>query len=119
MDRPATLAASALLDEPVVNRKGIEVGTLREIVIDLDRREVAYALLSRGGWIGVGEKLHVLPWTIVSHDHGRLIVDLDPAALDESPGYEPGEEPPELSDPVLGAEVHARFGAEPYWERTV
>ena len=51
------LSGSSLKGDKVVNYKGEDLGTIEEIMIDLDRGRVAYAVLSFGGFLGLGDKL--------------------------------------------------------------
>ena len=56
------LSASALKGDKVVNRQGEDLGKIEELMIDLDRGRIAYAVLSFGGFLGMGDKLFAIPW---------------------------------------------------------
>jgi hypothetical protein len=57
--------------------------------------QVAYAVMSFGGFLGIGESYHPLPWRILSYDTalGGYMVDLDRRRLEGAPTYTPAEEP--------------------------
>lgn len=116
----AVLSASTLTGDAVVNRQGERLGTLKEIMIDLERGEIGYAVLSRGGMVGIGEKLFAIPWGAFSVDteDEKLILDLDPDALDESDGFD-ADNWPQFNDQDWGTTIHHRYGVEPYWTRGV
>jgi hypothetical protein len=56
---------------------------------------LAYAVMSFGGFLGIGESYHPLPWRILSYDTalGGYVVDLDRRRLEGAPTYTPAEEP--------------------------
>ena len=57
--------------------------------------QVAYAVMSFGGFLGIGESYHPLPWRILSYDTalGGYVFDLDRHRLEGSPTYTPAAEP--------------------------
>jgi sporulation protein YlmC with PRC-barrel domain len=118
--QPAVLSASTLEGDAVVNLDGERLGTLKEIMIDIDRGEIGYVVLSRGGVVGIGEKLYAIPWgaLTVDTDSEKLILDLEPDALDESDGFDP-DNWPQFSDQEWGKTLHHHYGIEPYWTRGV
>ena len=56
------LSASSLKGDNVVNHQGEDLGKIEEIMIDLDRGRIAFAVLSFGGFLGMGDKLFAIPW---------------------------------------------------------
>jgi len=54
----------------VVNHQGEDLGKIEELMIDLDRGRIAYAVLSFGGFLGIGDKLFAFP--------GRLLASTRP-----------------------------------------
>lgn len=61
MAEPLILSSSTLTGDRVVNLEGERLGTLKEIMFDVDRGAVAYAVVSRGGVAGLGERLYAVP----------------------------------------------------------
>ena len=60
---PARVVSSdALVDAPVVNAAGDELGRVAYVMLDVAEGRVAYAVLSHGGGLGVGEQLFAVPW---------------------------------------------------------
>ncbi len=53
----------------VYNSAGEELGSIKDIMIDVPRGRVAYAVLSRGGVLGIGDKLFAIPWKCVDAGH--------------------------------------------------
>ena len=54
---PDVMAASSLDDNKVVSTDGDDVGNIKEIMLDVSSGRVAYAVLSSGGFLGIGDKL--------------------------------------------------------------
>lgn len=118
-DTPLVLSSSSLQGDAIVSPEGDKLGTLKEIMIDLRNGRVAYAVLSRGGMMGVGEKLFALPWSLltVDPDEKNLRLDVDPELLENSTGFDP-DDWPSFSSQEWGEETHRRFGVEPYWSES-
>src|SRR3990167_9088955 len=70
-----TLGASTLRHDKVVNLSGQDIGFIEELMIDVTTGRVAYAVLSFGGFLGIGTKLFALPWSVITVDEiGRAHV---------------------------------------------
>src|ERR1700693_59169 len=59
------LAASTLAGDQVQNTAGENLGKVDEIMIDIPAGKVAYAVLSFGGFLGMGNKLFAVPWRAI------------------------------------------------------
>lgn len=108
---PTVLSSSTLTNDDVVDPDGEKLGTLKDIMIDLPSGEVAYAVLARGGFGGMGQKLFAVPWRMLSVDGDNrcLVLDVDATVLDDSPGFDP-ENWPEFSDADWRAGIDRHFG---------
>lgn len=117
MTIPAIVAAGALAAQPVVNRAGEKLGSIAEFMVDAGTGRIAYAVLSHGGLMGIGEKLFAIPWSAFELDpetHG-LILDIPAEGLDAAPGFDK-DHWPTMADPAWHAELHAFYRRRPYWE---
>ena len=113
------LSAGTLAGDHVRNRAGDDLGTVEEIMIDLESGQIAYVVLSFGGFLGIGDKLFAVPWESLelnAADH-EFILDVDKQTLENAPGFDK-DNWPDMADPKWGSEVHAHYGREPYWNRT-
>jgi sporulation protein YlmC with PRC-barrel domain len=74
---------------PVYNPKGERLGKVHHLMIDKYTGQVAYAVISFGGFLGIGEKYNPLPWKMLTYDTrlGGYIVDLDRGRLEKAPSY--------------------------------
>ena len=62
---------------PVYNRSEQRLGSVHSVMIDKREGKVAYAVLSFGGFLGLGEHVHPVPWEMLTYD-----VDLDAYVID-------------------------------------
>jgi hypothetical protein len=73
----------------VYDRRGESLGSVHRLMIDKDTGQVAYAVMSFGGFLGIGESYHPLPWKLLTYDTrlGGYVVDLDRSRLEGAPSY--------------------------------
>lgn len=111
------LSANTLTGDRVVNRQGEDLGKIDDLMIDLDRGRVAYAVLSFGGVLGVGDKLFAIPWEALSLDRAekRFVLGIDKTLLERAPGFDKNHWP-DMADPAWGAQLYGYYGYRPYWE---
>lgn len=84
------IAATKVTNTNVYNADGDKLGWLDEVVIDKQTGKVAYVVLAVGGFLGIGERYHALPWDRLTYDDakGGYNVDLTGDQLRESPHYD-------------------------------
>jgi sporulation protein YlmC with PRC-barrel domain len=111
------LAASTLAGDKVKNSAGDDLGKLDEIMIDIQSGRIAYAVLSFGGILRMGNKLFAVPWNAlqVDEDEKCLILDVDKKTLENAPGFDKSNWP-DMSDSTWGSELYRYYNTEPYWE---
>ena len=114
---PEVLSASTLIGDDIRNTRGEKLGKLEEIMLDLDAGRVAYAVLSFGGFLGVGDKLFAIPWEALEVDteNKEIVLDVPKEKLEEAPGFDK-DNWPQTTDRQWLAEVHAYYGYDPYWQ---
>src|SRR5215472_13278682 len=96
------MAASTLAGDSVKNSAGEDLGKLDEIMIDIPTGRVAYAVLSFGGFLRMGNRLFVVPWDVlgVDEDQKHFILDVDKSHLENAPGFDK-DNWPDMADPSL------------------
>jgi sporulation protein YlmC with PRC-barrel domain len=109
-------AASTLVGEKVMNPRKEDLGRIEELMIDPYSGRVAYAVLSFGGFLGLGDKLFAIPWSALSLDAAekRFILNISKDLLERAPGFDKANWP-DMSDPAWGAQVYTYYGYKPYW----
>jgi PRC-barrel domain len=117
-DETSTMISSDKVEgTPVYNRGGEKLGSIHTIMIDKLSGKVAYAVMSFGGFLGIGDRYHPLPWNVLTYDtsQGGYVVSLDQNQLKGAPTYS-SNETPNWSDQRWRQQVHDYYGARPYWE---
>lgn len=117
-DQREFLPAQEIKDMSIMNLEGEDLGKVEEFFIDLEYGRVAYALVSFGGFLGMGGKVHAIPWQAFSWSPQgtKLVLNIDKQSLKDSPGFDRLNYQ-ELSDRQWVAGVFKYFGQMPYWER--
>jgi sporulation protein YlmC with PRC-barrel domain len=112
------VSAGTIIGEAVVNRQDEKLGEIHEIMVDAKEGRIAYAVLSSGGFLGMGNKLFAMPWDALefASSEKKLILDVDKEKLEAAPGFDKDEEWPDFADRSWGREVHDYYGFEPYWK---
>ena len=82
----------SLTGTKIVNYEHETLGTVADLMFDLDNGRVSYAVMTSGGFLGLGEKHFAIPWGVLEIDRERrcLVLDADAATFHRSPGFNPG-----------------------------
>ncbi|SPH17436.1 hypothetical protein DEA8626_00958 [Defluviimonas aquaemixtae] len=109
-----TVRASSVTGTDVFNLQGDKIGTVDDIVIDKKSGAARYAVMSFGGFFGIGETYHPLPWEKLSYDSrlAGFVVDLDKQKLEAAPRFERGNDP-DWRDPRFAADLRMYYGIPP------
>jgi sporulation protein YlmC with PRC-barrel domain len=113
---PQVLSATTMIGDEVKNADGESLGKIEEIMIDRTNGHVAYAVLSFGGFLGVGNKLFAVPWnslTLNAPDHSFRL-DVDKERLENAPGFDK-DNWPKSPDRAFIDEVYTFYDVEPYY----
>ena len=85
----ALISSDKVEGTAVYDRAGEKLGSINSVMIDKISGKVAYAVMSFGGFLGIGDRYHPLPWHVLTYDTGRggYVIDLDPSTLEGAPTY--------------------------------
>ena len=110
------IAGSKVTGTNVYNTVGESIGSIYDVMIDKKSGKVAYAVMSFGGFLGIGNEYHPLPWSMLKYDTGKggYVVNLSKSQLEGAPRY------PQGTDPGWGnrdyeSKLHSYYGVGPYW----
>ena len=92
---PQLMGADTLMGDLVFNHKDEELGEIKEIMLDMRNGKVGYAVMSFGGFLGMGDKLFAVPWNALK--------------LDTKNRW------PDMADHAWTANIHSYYGTVPYW----
>lgn len=113
---PLALSSKTLIGTEVRNRAGESLGKLEEIMIDIHTGRIAYAVLSFGGILGIGNKLFAIPWQSLEVDteNKRLVMDAHKELLERAPGFDK-DNWPKTPNGQWYHDVYDFYDQEPYW----
>ncbi|MGA2131762.1 MAG: PRC-barrel domain-containing protein [Bryobacteraceae bacterium] len=111
------LSASTLVGDKVQNAAGESLGKVDEIMIDVPSGRIAYAVLSFGGVLGMGNKLFAVPWSAlqVDEDEKCFILEADKSTLETAPGFDK-DNWPDMADTTWASGIFAHYRVNPYWD---
>jgi len=99
----------------VYNTAGDHLGEIHDVMLDKLSGRVAYAVMSFGGFLGIGEKYHPLPWSTLTYDtrQGGYVVNVSREQLEGAPVYADDEQP--RWNREYEQDIHDYYGISPYW----
>jgi len=105
------LSASTLAADDVYNPKGEKLGSIKELMLNINSGKVCYAVLSFGGFLSLGEKLFAVPWSAltVDTDNQRFVMDTDEERLKTAPGFD-ADNWPNMADATWEKNVNTYYG---------
>jgi len=114
---PDVMAADTLQGDKVINANGEDLGNIEDIMLDVRSGRVAYAVLSFGGVMGIGDKLFAIPWESLTLDADRecFVLDIDKDRLKNAPGFDK-DHWPSMADPTWASEIYSYYNQRPYWQ---
>lgn len=115
---PYLMLADTLTGDKVDNFADEKLGDVKGIMLDVQRGRIAYAVLSVGGFLGLGDRLFAIPWSALTLDSAneRFLLDVDKEALKNAPGFDK-DHWPSMADFQWASQVHTFYRARPYWEQ--
>lgn len=114
---PRVLSASSVIGDSVRNAQSEDLGNIEELMIDLNTGRITYAVLSFGGFLGMGDKLFAVPWhalRVLPEEHAFLL-DVDKETLRRAPGFDKNNWP-NMADPIWSEQVYSYYGQKGYTE---
>ncbi|MBB2200670.1 PRC-barrel domain-containing protein [Gluconacetobacter tumulisoli] len=107
------IASDKVEGTAVYSRTGERLGTVKHFMVDKQTGHVTYAVMSFGGFLGIGNSYHPLPWSALTYDPGQggYVVDLTREQLQSAPVYNE-DTMPNWSDDMYGR------GIDDYYRRS-
>lgn len=109
------ISAERVEGTDVYNTNGEHLGHVEDVIIDKVSGRVAYSVMAFGGFLGIGEKYHPIPWSMLRYDPAQngYVVPLDKATLEKAPSYDIDEL--KFGDRTWDRKVHDYYNAPLYW----
>jgi len=74
---------SKIIGASVINDKNEKIGTLDDVIVDRDKKQLSFAVLQVGGFLGVGGRLVAIPYDSLVIDDKAQKITLPGASTDE------------------------------------
>jgi sporulation protein YlmC with PRC-barrel domain len=107
---PSLMGANNLIGTDVHNELDEDLGEIKEFMLDMSSGKISYAVLSFGGFMGMGNKLFAVPWSALRLDPSekRFVLHVEKSQLENAPGFDK-DKWPDMTDPVWIESVHAFY----------
>jgi sporulation protein YlmC with PRC-barrel domain len=112
----ALIASDKVEGTPVRRTDGEKIGTIERVMIEKRSGKVAYAVMSFGGFMGLGEEYYTLPWGVLKYNTSLDAYELN---LNEDQLRGAPRRSAEGRDASFDRDweehVHRYYNATPYW----
>lgn len=111
------IAAKQVQGTTVFNMALEKLGAVEDVMIDKATGRIAYAVLSFGGFLGIGDRYYPLPWEKLNYstEMGGYVVDVDREVLEGAPSYT-DEATAGWNDEAWRRGVYTYYGVHPFWD---
>jgi hypothetical protein len=111
------IKGSTFIGADVENPQGQDLGDIKDVVLDRESGRVVYAVVSFGGFLGMGEKLFAVPWGAFAQpraDKDKFVLDVDKDRLKNAPGFDSNNWP-QMASREWVTNLYAYYHVPPYW----
>ncbi len=111
---PGLMGADTLMGNDVYNLADEDLGDVKEIMLDMGTGRVSYAVVSFGGFLGLGDKLFAVPWNALKLDtvNKRFTLAVAKERLADAPGFDK-DQWPDMADATWAKGIHDYYGTQP------
>ncbi|MDF2530157.1 MAG: PRC-barrel [Gammaproteobacteria bacterium] len=104
------MTASQLIGQNVINSQDEDIGKIKELVIGLSSGKITYAVLSFGGFLGMGDKLFAVPFHLLKINPKKdfVILDIEKSKLENAPGFDKHHWP-DLNEPKWAESIEKYY----------
>jgi sporulation protein YlmC with PRC-barrel domain len=110
------IPASRVMGTSVYNTAGEKIGTIEDVMLDKTSNGIMFAVIGFGGFLGIGEKYHAVPWSVLDYEknEGGYVVPFTREQLEAAPAYSIDDL---TSDDGQRArnESYDYYKVQPYW----
>ena len=108
---PDVMAADTLDDNTVLSSDGEDIGNIKDIMLDVRSGRIAYAVMSSGGFLGIGDKLLAIPWSALTLDTDQkcFVLNMTAERVKTAPGFDK-DHWPSMADQSWATSVHQYYG---------
>ncbi|MCA1778325.1 MAG: PRC-barrel domain-containing protein [Xanthomonadaceae bacterium] len=106
----ALLSATSVIGDDVCNLKQDKLDRIEDIMLDLESGKIRYAVVSSGGFLGMGDRLFAVPWQALKQDreHKRFTLNIETERLKKAPGFDK-ESWPDMADSAWNSSIESYY----------
>jgi sporulation protein YlmC with PRC-barrel domain len=110
---PTIMGADTLIGNDVYNMQDESLGSIKELMIEMSTGRISYAVLSYGGFLGMGDRLFAVPWQALKLDteNKRFKLNATKDQLKNAPGFDK-DHWPTMADTKWASDVHTFYGVK-------
>jgi sporulation protein YlmC with PRC-barrel domain len=110
------IAATRVIGTDVYNSAGDQIGTIEDVMLEKTSNGIMFAVIGFGGFLGLGEKYHAVPWAVLDYDpdRGGYVVPFTKEQLQAAPSYSINELTADDGQKARDASF-AYYNVAPYW----
>jgi sporulation protein YlmC with PRC-barrel domain len=111
VETTSLIAGSKVTGTDVYNKDAESIGKIHDVMLDKRSGQVAYAVMSFGGFLGLGENYHPIPWRLLTYSPALdgYVVNLTRSQLEGSPSYSEGVDP-NWGNETYGSDLQGYWG---------
>lgn len=85
----AAIPASRVIGTAVYNTSGDQIGEIKDVMLDKTTNNIMFGVAGFGGFLGMGEKFHPIPWASLNYDKDRkgYVVPYTKEVLEKAPAH--------------------------------
>lgn len=107
------IASDKVSGTRVYSADGSKLGTVHNFMVGKRSGQVVYVVISTGGFLGLGQAYHPLPWAALGYDEeqGGYVIRFDKGMLAGAPSFRPDTMP--VFDDAYGKKIDDYYGPRP------
>lgn len=96
------LSVTTIMDDEVVNAQNEKIATIEDLMLDVETGRTRFAVLSSGGFLGIGENFVAIPYDLlrVDFENERCVLDVPKDRFENAPTFDRNDWP-DFSDPEV------------------
>ena len=104
------LSAESIMSDSIKNAEGKDLGNVKELMLNPDSGKIDYAVLSFGGFLGMGDKYFAVPWDAMEVDRDSKVMRLNmpKERLEKMEGFDK-DNWPDFANPEFESNIHRNF----------
>ena len=110
------IQASRVIGTDVYNTEGKHIGTIEDVMLDKTTNSIMFAVIGFGGFLGIGEKYHAIPWSSLDYEKNRggYVVPFSKEQLEAAPVHDISELTGDDGHKARDAS-YSYYKVPPYW----